>query len=369
MGQRILCGPEWRETLSRELEKRKLKKFLLVCGGSYDRLCTRGDIEALPVDLVRFSGFSSNPKYEEVCKGVEMFRAEGCNGILAVGGGSAMDVAKCIKLYCRMDPDRNYLEQQLRDTGVPLVTIPTTAGTGSESTRFAVIYYEGKKQSVTHESILPDYAILEPAVLSDLPDYQKKCTMLDALCQAIESWWSVNSTGESIGYARQAIGLILDDWQAYIMDADPSAAAKIMVAANYAGRAINITQTTAPHAMSYKLTSLYGLPHGHAVAVCLPEVWEYMLAHVEEAADKRGTAYLQGVFNDIAQVLGCADAVEAVRWFRRLLTELEMAHPRGSDKLDELAASVNPVRLKNNPVPLGGDVLRDMYERILTDET
>ena len=365
MAQKILSGPGWREELSHALAERKLKKLLLVCGGSYDRLGIREEIEALPATLVRFSGFSSNPKYEEVCEGVRLFRAKNCDGVLAIGGGSAMDVAKCVKLYSRMDPARNYLEQTIADTGVPLIAIPTTAGTGSESTRFAVIYYQGVKQSVTHESILPDIAVLEPAVLEGLPLYQKKCTMLDALCQGIESWWSVNSTAESISYARQAVVTIRKNWQAYIVDGDPSAAAEIMGASNLAGQAINITQTTAPHAMSYKLTSLYGLPHGHAVAVCLPEVWEYMISHADDTADERGAAYLRSVFNDIAEALGCEGPAEAVTWFHTLLTELGIAYPQGNDKLDELAAAVNPVRLKNNPVPLSSEVLREMYERIL----
>lgn len=366
MGQKILADSGWHKALSCELAEIGLKKLLLVCGGSYDRLSIQENIETLPVRFVRFSGFSPNPKYEEVSAGVELFRAERCDGILAVGGGSAMDVAKCIKLYCRMDRRWNYLEQEPTDTGVPLIAFPTTAGTGSESTHFAVIYYHGIKQSVTHESILPDCVVLEPAVLDRLPLYQKKCTMLDALCQGIESWWSVKSTPESIGYARRAVETIWEKWHAYIMDADESAAAEVMLAANYAGRAINITQTTAPHAMSYKLTSLYGLPHGHAVAVCLPIVWEYMLAHTDKTVDKRGQAYLQGVFHDIAAALGCDSAEKAISWFCELMASLEMGRPEGKDKLDELAAAVNPVRLKNSPVPLSSNVLRGMYERILS---
>ena len=215
MGQRILSRHVWREELSHELAEKGIKKLLLVCGRSYDRLCIRGAVESLPVGLVRFGEFASNPVYEDVCKGVKLFLAEGCDGILAIGGGSAIDVAKGIKLYCKMDPARNYLEQKPFDTGVPLIAIPTTAGTGSESTRFAVIYKGGEKQSVTHDSILPDCAVLEPAVLEKLPLYQKKCAMLDALCQGIESWWSVNSTAESREYARLAVEGVRDNWQRY----------------------------------------------------------------------------------------------------------------------------------------------------------
>ena len=134
------------------------------------------------------------------------------------------------------------------------------------------------------------------------------------------------------------------------------------------GRAINLTQTTAAHAMSYKLTSLYGLPHGHAVAVCLPEVWEYMTSHSEACIDERGAEHLKKVFSEIAETLGCENTERAIRWFRELLDELEIGRPLSGDRekeLNLLAASVNPVRLKNNPVALSGDILRKMYERIV----
>ena len=115
-----------------------------------------------------------------------------------------------------MDNDINYMQQEYIDSGITLIAVPTTAGTGSESTCHAVIYYEGEKQSISHTSIIPNYAILEPSVLETLPVYQKKCTMLDALCQAIESWWSVNSTEESKEYSRKAILAIKENWEEYI---------------------------------------------------------------------------------------------------------------------------------------------------------
>ena len=118
-----------------------------------------------------------------------------------------------------------YLQQDFSDSGIPLVAIPTTAGTGSESTRFAVIYHQGVKQSVTHPSIIPNYAILEPAVLSSLPVYQKKCTVLDALCQGIESWWSINSTPQSHKLSCEAVRTLVDNIEPYIFEHSAAAAA------------------------------------------------------------------------------------------------------------------------------------------------
>lgn len=334
-------------------------KFLLVRDRAYDYLPIRCFFEKIP--HVEFSEFTPNPLYEHVCRGVELFNREKCDLIVAVGGGSTIDVAKCIKLYCKMEGKINYLKQDAFDSGVTLIAVPTTAGTGSESTRHAVIYYEGSKQSVSHVSILPDYVVLEPSVLKTLPIYQKKCTMLDALCQAIESWWSVNSTDESKNYSRKAITSIKENWEEYIFENTDTSAEIIMEAANYAGRAINITATTAAHAMSYRITSLYKLPHGHAVAVCIPEVWSYMINYPDYCVDVRGVEYLRMTLEQIAALIDLG-------YFKSMMLKLKMDCPVSSDKereLNILAQSVNPVRLRNNPVALNMEVLKDMYGRIV----
>ncbi len=346
------------------------QKVMLVCDASYPFLSIKSQVDDILHDAIVFNDFASNPLYEQVCKGVELFNANQCDTIVAVGGGSAIDVAKCIKLYCKMSTDQLFLDQPYEDTGVRLVAIPTTAGTGSESTRYAVIYYEGKKQSVTHTSIIPDVAILEPSVLKTLPLYQKKCTMLDALCQGIESWWSVNSTDESKPISKKAVELIMANWRAYIFDNDKEAATQIMTAANLAGQAICITQTTAAHAFSYKVTSLYGLPHGHAVAVCLHHIWEYMNVHPEKCIDNRGEEYLKSTFLDIAHALGCDTVSEAISLFRSMLDEMGISQPTSRERekeLDILSSSVNPIRLKNNPVELDGESIQNLYVKVIAD--
>lgn len=343
-------------------------KVLLVCDSSFPFLSIKEEIENMDVPHVIFNGFTPNPLYEDVCKGVDLFQITKCDTILAVGGGSSMDVAKCIKLYCQMPKDDIYLNQEYKDTGVKLIAIPTTAGTGSESTRYAVIYYEGKKQSVTHDSIIPNVAILEPKVLKTLPLYQKKCTMLDALCQGIESWWSVNSTDESKLLSKEAVETIMKWWHEYIFENTDESAKHIMYAANLAGQAICITQTTAPHAFSYKLTSLYKLPHGHAVAVGLPEIWDYMIKNMDKCIDVRGYAYLNNIFHDISSAMGCGDPKQAIDKFRQMLSKMELPYLisvyHNSD-LIVLSSSVNPTRLKNNPVKLDSDTIISLYKKIL----
>lgn len=347
------------------------KKAFLVCDSSYPFLNIKDCIEGLGFPHVMFSEFTPNPLYEDVCKGVDIFNNTKCDTILAVGGGSSMDVAKCIKLYCKMSKEDIYLNQEYKDTGVRLIAIPTTAGTGSESTRYAVIYYDGKKQSVTHECIIPDVAILESKVLRTLPLYQKKCTMLDALCQGIESWWSVNSTDESKAYSKIAVETIMKWWKKYIFENTDESAEYIMQAANYAGRAICITQTTAPHAFSYKISSMYKIPHGHAVAMGLPEIWQYMLDHIDKCIDNRGQNYLMSVFSQISDAMGMNKSpVDAIISFRQMLRLMEMSNPISSISkryfdIDTLVSSVNPIRLKNNPVALDAETIRNLYELII----
>ena len=352
------------------------KKLFLVVDSSYPFLNIKYAIESLPVEEnVSFSDFTPNPLYEQVCKGIELLKGSDCDTILAVGGGSAIDVAKCIKLAVLAKEGNDAIIPPVVNTRVecdgtklPFIAIPTTAGTGSESTHNAVMYYEGAKQTVTNDGVLPDYAILEPSVLKTLPLYQKKCTMLDALCQGIESWWSVNSTEESYEYSRKAIELIMANWRKYIFENDEDAAANIMLGANYGGRAINLTATTAAHAMSYKITSLYGLPHGHAVAVCLPEIWEYMLSHMDKCIDARGSDYLNSIFSSIAQAMGCQTPIEAIAKFREIMKDMELTRPVSDDYLSDinvLSTSVNPIRLKNNPVIIDLDSIELLYNKIV----
>ena len=350
-------------------------KVFVVCDSSFPFLNIKLDIENMGTPHVLFSDFTPNPLYEQVCKGIDLFQITKCDSILAVGGGSAIDVAKCIKLAVLAKEGNAALIPTLVSTRVecdgskiPFIAIPTTAGTGSESTHNAVMYYDGAKQTVTNDGVLPDYAILEPSVLKTLPLYQKKCTMMDALCQGIESWWSVNSTEESYEYSRKTIELIMANWREYIFENDDEAAKHIMLAANYGGRAINITQTTAAHAFSYKITSLYKLPHGHAVAVCLPEIWEYMIGHMDKCIDKRGQDYLNVIFNDISKTMGVENPTGAITLFRNMMKQMELQKPvsdnRNSD-LIVLSYSVNSVRLKNNPIELDIESISLLYNAII----
>lgn len=373
MNQQIIKGFEKLPKILNECGCRKL--FIVTGTHSYSSFDFKNLINSLSVEKVFFKDFTSNPQYEQVCKGIDLFETEHCDGILAIGGGSPIDVAKCIKVAVLADekkaviiPPLVNIRVRIDGYKIPFIAIPTTAGTGSESTHNAVMYYNGIKQTITNDGILPDYALLEPSVLKSLPLYQKKCTMMDALCQGIESWWSVNSTEESREYSRKTVELIKQNWEKYIFKNNGDAAANIMLAANYSGKAINITATTAAHAMSYKITSMYGYPHGHAVAVCLPVLWEYMLNNMDKCIDSRGADYLNYIFNEIATSMGYDNPQDAIIYLNKMIIDMDLKQPISYNRdkdLKILVSSVNPIRLKNNPIDLNNDDILKLYNKII----
>ena len=348
------------------------KKVLLVCDSSIGfmkEFCAKLDEIRTPV--IRFSDFQPNPLYESVAEGVKLFREEQCDSIMAVGGGSAMDVAKCIKAYCRMDgdgADGGFLKQEIRPNGIPFLAMPTTAGTGSEATRYAVIYYDGKKQSVTSESFIPETVLMDPGVLKTLPPYQKKATMCDALCHAVESFWSVNSTEESRQYSRDAIRDVLEHMEGYLSNTEEGNAGMLM-AAHKAGKAINITQTTAGHAMCYKITSLFGCAHGHAAALCNRVLFPWMIENTGLCSDPRGAEYLADTLNEIGRAMGCDNAEQGAEKLNRIFCGLGLDIPSATtEQFQLLRTSVNPVRLKNFPIALDADMIDELYHQILLEK-
>ncbi len=370
--QEIFTADKGYSQIDRFVEKHGIKKILLVCSGSYYKLDISDYFSRLneqaEIKTVFFTDFKPNPLFESVVKGIEAFRRENCDAVFAVGGGSAMDVAKCIKLFAYENTDVGLNDLKMSDNDIKLLTVPTTAGSGSEATRYAVIYYNGNKQSVTHDSIIPSAVFLDPSVLDTLPIYQKRSAMLDALCHAVEAYWSVNSTDESKRYSRKAIRLILDNCDAYLYGNAESFPA-MLEAAFTAGKAINITQTTAGHAMCYKLTGLYGIAHGHAAALCVSSLWRYMLENTDRCTDSRGEAYLKGVFSEIAEAMGCMAAQESVDIFDAILRKSELSAPVMNDKNDYkiLAESVNTVRLSNNPVRIDKAAIDEIYHNIFKE--
>lgn len=344
-------------------------KVLLVCDGSLQFLEEfNKKLDIITTPMVRFSDFQPNPLYESVIKGVKLFKNENCDSIMAIGGGSAIDVAKCIKLYSNLSgdgADGSWLKAEIIPNNISFLAMPTTAGTGSEATRYAVVYYNGTKQSITSESFIPETVLMDPGTLKTLPFYQKKATMCDALCHAIESFWSVNSTGKSKAYSKEAIQGVLKHIDGYLNNTEDGNAG-MLYAAHMAGKAINITQTTAGHAMCYKITSLFGCAHGHAAMLCDRVLFPWMVENTDKCIDHRGEEYLKKTLDEIGQALGCEDSRGGAEKLGNIFNRLKFEIPEASvEQYDELKNSVNPVRLKNHPIALDMETINRLYHEVL----
>ena len=304
------------------------------------------------------SGFGVNPKLEEAEPLYRLFLEKKCNLILAVGGGSVMDMAKTVKFLAMQ-------KKELPDAeNIPLVAVPTTAGTGSEATRFAVIYIQGVKHSYADDHLLPDAAVVDARLLEGQSAFQMAVSGADAFAQAVESIWNVNATQESSAYAEKAAVLAWSHLPAAVAG-NLEAREKMAEAAWLSGNAINITKTTAPHALSYGFTSLYGLPHGQAVSLFLPFFIAYHLAlKPEDCNHPLGADHVRQQMEKLAFLLKispCNMAAEVMQWLKSLTVEIDF-RKLGIDQEGYFCAleGYSPERLKNNP----GQVTRKILEAV-----
>lgn len=306
---------------------------------------------------IRFTDFEPNPKIDDVRRGIDVFLAARPEVIVAVGGGTAIDMAKLIRALNQSDPEGAILGySELAPSEIPLIAVPTTAGTGSEATQFAVIYVGGKKFSLDHPSLMPQTAIIDTRLTLSLPRSVTAATGLDALCQAIESLWAVAATDESVEYAAIAVELILKQLPVATKCPDPVSREAMCRASYLAGQAINITRTTACHAISYSLTSKYGIPHGFAVSVTLAPLLAYNAGlSAADCQDPRGPDHVLKRIRRILSLLNVTSVSQGVDRILSFLSELggpvtiRDAGVDTSQKLMELIADTNPQRLSNNP--------------------
>lgn len=368
--QRILSADPKFSELDEYLAQLSVRRILLVCGRSIHNMQIWEYFQNISRNsnyhIAFFSDFHPNPEFESVVHGVGRFQKANCDCIIAVGGGSAIDVAKCVKLYGGYKGKSLKYNDPYNVCNSPFIVMPTTAGTGSEATRFAVVYHNGEKQSISDIRSIPPAVLFDPSVLNSLPLYQKKVTVMDALCHAIESFWSIHSTIDSEQFASNAVRLIFQNIYAYLKG-DYSTHATMFLAANYAGKAIDIAQTTAGHAMSYKLTSMFGISHGHAVALCVRALWYFFLDKGRTCTDIRGWEHLSKSLERLASAMGCATVPDAACKFDILLDSLDLSVPHPTEEeLNELSNSVNVQRLSNFPLYLSVEDIRLAYH-IATD--
>ncbi|HLD00364.1 MAG TPA: phosphonoacetaldehyde reductase [Candidatus Nanoarchaeia archaeon] len=326
-------------------------------------------------DVTHFTDFSSNAKIEDIGKGIDLFRKYNSDFILAVGGGSAIDIAKAIALLAKgTGTAEEYVLKKLPipPRSIPLAALPTTAGTGSEATHFATIYISKTKYSLTHPSLVPDYAIIDPNLTFTLPSYQTACTGMDSLSQAMESYWSIYSTEQSRQYAQQALVLVLQYLEKAVNNPNEESRIGMAKAANFSGKAINISFTTACHAISYPLTSYFNIPHGHAVALTLPEMVEYNAGTTEGSTlDPRGVMFIKDMLNNLASIFGVSSPKEIKTRLELLMDNIGLERKliklgiQSDIDIDLIIKNgFNPERMKNNPRKIEQNDLRRIIETI-----
>lgn len=327
------------------------------------------------VTITHFQNFETNPKIKDVQRGITCMKRSRADVVIAIGGGSVLDMAKIINaLAFQSKSPRAYIVggEKIKPVIKPLVAIPTTAGTGSEATKFAVVYIGKTKYSLKHDLILPTYTIVDPQFTLHLPGPITAQTGMDAFCQAVESYWNIHSNTTSKKYAVKAIRLILKHLPVAVTAPTVASRAGMSIAANLAGKAINITATTACHAVSYPITSYFGIPHGHAVALTLGEMLEYN-SHVSDPdnLDARGGEYVHRIIRELVHLIGASDVKQAKKILRSFMTTIGLAtrlsalHIRRDNVETIVQHGFNPDRVKNNPRRLTKDALRKMLIRLL----
>ena len=265
------------------LRNQNVKKPLLVT----DNGLVKAGIAQRIIDVLTNAGFSytvftdvePNPSVNTVNKIQQLYLAEGCDGFLALGGGSSMDAAKgAAARAVRPKKSVNQLGGLLRVLKKipPFIAIPTTAGTGSETTIAALITDTDThhKYAIMDLSLIPHYAILDPELTKGLPSAITSTTGMDALTHAVEAYlcWTYN-TKESIQFALDAVKIIFANLEKVYADGNNTEARQAMLLASYkAGFAFTRAGVGNIHAIAHTLGGLYNTPHGLANAVILPKV-------------------------------------------------------------------------------------------------
>ncbi|GAA0549608.1 hypothetical protein GCM10010172_34570 [Paractinoplanes ferrugineus] len=245
-------------------------------------------VDDLDAEVRDYGGVHPNPELRQVREAVALARDYGPDAVVGIGGGSAMDVAKCVAVLAQSpgDPGAYLLDPGAiaAHRAVALVQIPTISGSGSELTSFATVYAGRRKLSLDHPSALADHVLIDPDLTSTVPAPTAAASALDALAQAIESAWAVAATAESRRTAILALETLLpalDSATRHGSFADPWLRTELAHGAALAGAAINITRTTAAHALSYALTARHGIAHGAAVGLHL----RWLIGHNAAATD------------------------------------------------------------------------------------
>ncbi len=311
-----------------------------------------------------FFKISKYPDFAELKKILLTIKKDLPNLIIAIGGGSVLDYAKIANVLI----DNNNLQKEIensnykiKDKFAKLIAIPTTAGSGAEVTSNAVIYIDKKKYSIENKKLLPDKFFLVPELVKNANLEIKASAGFDAIAQAIESLMSKKSNSESVFYAEKSLSLSLRHFIDFLKNSNYENSSAMCLSSNLAGKAINISKTTAPHAVSYPFTILYNISHGHAVSLTLNQFLKYNYTNIKKA---NCNFNLKERFEILFNLTNTKDFYSFDRYLFNLKKEANLEGNFKKLNIDiekdyvNFVSGINVLRLANNPVAIKPDDLK-----------
>lgn len=291
--------------------------------------------------------------------------------ILAVGGGAIIDYAKIANVVDLKSDLKNLIKNYsypYKKKLTKLIVVPTTAGSGAEVTSNAVIYLDGIKYSFESELLIPDSHLLIPEFLMSGSKKIKASAGFDAIAQALESLISKKSNLKSVEYATNSLNISLNSYVSFVLDPNKKNASEMCLAANLAGKAINISKTTTPHAVSYPFSSLYGLSHGHAVSLFFESFFRYNFENLNQSdasfnlKERYETIFKTFKVKNINEFNSKIYNFKKKAGLNSSLKELNIDFLNNSEKI---LSGINVLRLGNNPVPISRE---EIYKIILKNK-
>ncbi len=334
------------------------RRPLLVCDSSAIKNKAADRILAMHDHMEVFSGVSPNPDVTEVNRCSAIVREKKIDHIIALGGGSVMDLAKAASAAVERIEEYHGTGKPIPEITIPLTAVPTTAGTGSEVTCVAVLTNRarGEKAPINSDYFYPRTAVIDPELTLTLPPQATASCGIDVLCHAVEGYWSRGHQPICSALAVHAIRTVFRYLSAaYRQPENLAAREKMAEASVIAGLAFTLPKTTSSHACSFPLTSRFGIPHGEACGLTL----DYFIRL--NAGESR--------IQELANLLGYesagdfADAVQALKQELHLRTDLKDLR-LSEEEIRELVAASRHPNLDNNPVKVSDGDLERLYRNL-----
>lgn len=289
--QNIVVGAGSLKRLPELAKNLKKSKAYIISGPHLEKIgmvdkC-REALKAAGIESDAFTQTEGNPSTDTVAKAAEGFKSSNADFIVAFGGGSPLDVAKAVAVIASYGGNITDYEGGGKVPGpvVPMIAIPTTAGTGSEVTAFSVItdHSRNYKLTVVSNYLLPAYAILDPELITTVPKSTAAACGIDAMVHALEAFISKAASPFSDLFAKEALRLIGTSIRDYVLDRSNLAACEAMLTGSlFAGIAFSHARLGDVHAMSHPVSAYFDVAHGVANAVLLPTIVDYNMTYASE---------------------------------------------------------------------------------------